>query len=109
MTWGQRILWGNYYAEEFKAGRTIKTETTSRTEANQQIPHKDMGSVAYFMSHALRLDLLDYLTQYLLSYWIVIEKADAGGYWQITAGLTNPPELTEATVFQEPKPVRGWH
>jgi len=109
MTLGQKILWGNFYAQEFRAGRTLKTEATKRTQAGQQIPAKDMGTVSLFMSHALRLDLLDYLQNFLLSWWEIYSIADTGTTWLVTAGLSNPPELTEASILQEPKPVRGWH
>ena len=107
MTIGQRILWGNFFYVEQRAGRTIKTETTKKTTATQQIPPKDMGQLAYFMSHALRLDLLDYLQDFLLSEWVVVSVTDAGDNWEVTVGLTNPYELTIATIFQERLPIRG--
>lgn len=106
-TWGQYELWWNYYVQEYEAGRTIYTGTTKLDEAGQQIPHKDMGKVAYFMNHALRLDLLDYIEDFLLSSWLIISLHDTGEAWDLTAGLTNPPELTEAVIFQERLPVRG--
>jgi hypothetical protein len=105
MTAGQRVLWNNLYYRDYKAGRTIKTERTAATEAGQQIPHKDMGRMAYFFHFALRLDLLDYLTHYLQSYWIITAVRDTGEYWEVELGLTNPPELTEASIFQEPMPL----
>ena len=107
MTFGQRFLWGNFYYREQRAGRTIKTETTRETEAGQQIPHKDMGQMAFFMSHALRLDLLDYLGNYLLSEWLICSIVDNGDSWEVSVGLTNPDELTQATIFQERLPIRG--
>jgi hypothetical protein len=107
MTYGQRVLWNNYYVGEYRAGRTSITARTSRTKAGQQIPHKDMGTHALFMSHALRLDLLVYLTEFLLSEWLLSAMTDKGDHWQIDLALTNPPELTEASIFQERLPIRG--
>jgi len=104
-TWGQGVLWQNYYAAEYRAGRTIKTATTKTTTANQQIPPKDMGKVAYFMSHALRYDLLDYLLDFLESGWLVVSVEEKAEAWEVVVGLTNPNELTEAVIYQEPYPL----
>ena len=107
MTWGQRVLFNNYYVREREAGRTIYTGRTKLDEAGQQIPQLDMGRVAYFMSHALRLDLLNYLENFLKSSWLIVSLHDTGTSWELTAGLTNPAELTEAVIFQEKLPVRS--
>ena len=109
MTPGQRTLWNNYYVQEYKAGRTLYTESTKAMQHAGGIPPHDMGQRTLFFSHALRLDLLDYLQNFLLSEWLIVAVTEQARTWLITAGLTNPPELNEATIFQEPKPVRGFH
>src|SRR3989304_2220584 len=83
-TRGQSILWNNYYAEEYLAGRTRTTQALSEIEKAMKIPHKDMSQQALFFSHALRLDLYVYLTEFLLSEWYLAERIDEGESWSIT-------------------------
>lgn len=106
-TRGQSVLWNNYYADEYRAGRTRTTQALSEIEKSMKIPFKDMSQQALFFSHALRLDLYAYLTQFLESEWYLDSMVDEGETWLITLGLTNPAELVEANIFQERLPVRG--
>ena len=106
-THGQTALWNNYYVREYRAGRTRTTQALSEIERAMKIPFKDMSKQALFFSHALRLDLYVFLTEFLQSEWIITSVIDTGESWEIELGLTNPKELTEAVIFQERLPVRG--
>lgn len=106
-THGQTALWNNYYVDEYRAGRTRTTQALSEIEKSMKIPYKDMSKQALFFSHALRLDLNVYLTEFLQSEWVLTSVVDTGENWEIELGLTNPAELTEAVIFQERLPVRG--
>jgi hypothetical protein len=108
MTYGQSALWWNYYVSERISGRTKRTKSNAVQRGNQQIPPKDIGKQSLFMSRAMKLDLLDYLQDYLQSEWNIRSVVDTGEAWEVTASLTNPSELTEAIVYVERLPVRGY-
>jgi len=93
--------------QEYRAGRTRTTQALSEIEKAQKIPYKDMSQQALFFSHALRLDLYVYLTEFLLSEWVLTSAKDTGENWELELALTNPAELTEANIFQERLPMRG--
>ena len=108
MTYGQSTLWWNYYVSERRAGRTLRTKSNAVARGNQQIPPKDIGKQALFFSRAMKLNLVDYLDDYLLSSWQVRSIIDTGEAYEVTAGLTNPAELTEAILHVDRLPVRGY-
>lgn len=107
MTRGQRFYWARFYDLENQAGRTRYTVRTKELEANQQIPHKDMGQHALFMSHGLRLDLLAYLKEHLLASWLLVKCTDKGTVWEVEARLVNSDLISESQLPPERLPARG--
>lgn len=108
MTWGQKTLWNNYYYDEYRAGRTKQTAANRQAGDAKQIPPSDMGSYSFFMSRGLKFDLYQWLTLYMRDSWQVTSIIDTGDTIEVTASLVNPQELTEANVFPEHAPVRGY-
>ncbi len=106
-TKGQDQLFWSYYSQEYKAGRTKKTARTALTEANQQIPHLNMNRQSFFMSHALKLDLYDFLTRFLESSWELDEAVDNDEFYDVRVSLVNPADLFEATLPFERGFIRG--
>ncbi len=107
MTSGQRALWTLLYNRAKESGLTIKTPRTKVVEETEPIKFKDMGQLSYFMSNALRYDLIDYLGNYLESEWQLVSIETEGENFVLTAKLTNPDQLAEALNLPQRTPIRG--